>query len=254
MTISHFSLGQLQFMGLITAIAAANSNAIAATADRPAPIAATAVYNQFQRYNSNNYGRYNPHTRQYEQINPYNARYDGTYYNNRYNQHNQYNQYNPYNNGYYQRNYNNGYFNPYTGKYEYDSRYSPYTGHVENNRYDGQYYQNTEFARRLSPEVYGRGSVDAVHVPVLRYSDEGRWNVLRDDRTSSNDGDYHYAYETENGIRAAEDSQQVNKHTAVESSKKTGFYEYVGDDGKTYRVDWVADENGFRAEVRECQG
>lgn len=237
-------------MGLIAAVAAAKTNnpfaAIAASTTRPTPIAASDAYKPFQRYNSvynpntRRYEQYNPNTRRYEQDNPQTGRYDANYYN-RYNQ----------NSGFYQRNWNNGYFNPYTGRYEYNAQYSPYTS---SNRYDGQYYQNTEFARRLSPGVYGRGSVNAVHVPLLRYNNEGRWNILRDDRTSSNDGDYHYAYETENGIRVAEDSHQENKHTAAETTKKTGFYEYVGDDGKTYRVDWVADENGYRAQVSECWG
>lgn len=254
--------------------------AIAATTARPTPIAA---YNSFQQNSANNFGRINPNTGRYEQWNPYSARYEqynpnvysrynqntGRYEQNNFNNYGQYNaktgryeQYNPYtgrydanyydrynqNYPYYQRNWNNGYINPYTGQYEYNSRYNPLTGRYESNRYDGNYYQNSEFARRYSPEVYGRGSVNAVHVPLLRYDNEGHWAILRDDR-SSNDGDYHYAYETENGIRAAEDSHQENKQTTAETSKKTGFYEYVGDDGKTYRVDWVADENGYRAEV-----
>lgn len=258
------------------AIAAAADNvqspfaAVASTTTRPTPIAGSVAYNPFQRWNSNNnYGRFN--TRRLEQYNPYTGRYDSNYYN-RYNQNSnygrfnpntgQYEQYNPYtgrydasyydrynqNNGLYQRNWGNGHYNPNTGRYEYNSRYNPITGRLENNVYDGHFYQNTEFARRFSPEVYGRGSINAVHVPLLRYNDEGKWSILRDDR-SSNDGDYHYAYETENGIRAAEDSHQENKNTPAETSSKTGFYEYVGDDGKTYRVDWVADENGFRAEV-----
>lgn len=233
------------FACFIAAIAAAKENvkspftAIAATTTRPTPIAASVAYNPFLRNNFNNYGRYNPSTGRYEQYNPYTGRYDANY-NDRFNQ----------NSGLYQRNWRNGYFNPHTGRYEYNSRYNALTERLDNNRYDGQYYQNTAFARKFGPEVYGRGSVDAVHVPLRRYIDEGKWNILRDDR-NANDGDYHYSYETENGIRAAEDSHQENKHTPAETSRKTGFYEYVGDDGKTYRVDWVADENGYRAEVSQ---
>lgn len=31
--------------------------------------------------------------------------------------------------------------------------------------------------------------------------------------------------------------------------RTTGFYQYIGDDGKQYRVDYVADVNGFVAKV-----
>lgn len=215
--------------------------AVASTTARPTPIAAYS--NPFQRYNNraNDHGRYNQITGQYEQYNPYTGRYDANY--SRYNQ----------NAGIYQNNWNNGKYNPHSDRYEYNSRlnsrYNPQIGRIENWR-DRQYYQNTEFGRKFSPEYYGRGSVNPVHVPIVHYNDESKWNILRDDRQSNGD-DYHYSYETENGIRAAEDSHLENKHTPAETNKKTGFYEYVGDDGKTYRVDYVADENGFRAKVSE---
>lgn len=197
--------------------------------------------NQVNRYDSNYYDRYNRNWgNEY-----YRGRYDPTtnYYdrNNYYNNRN----WNRNNNNYnYNRNWNNGasYFNPSTGRYEYNSR-------INSRWLDDQYYRNRPFAQRQNADAYGRGSVSPVHVPSLRYDDEGKWRILQDERQSNSNGDYHYAYETENGIRAAEDSRQENVGTPVETSRKAGFYEYVGDDAKTYRVDWIADENGYRASV-----
>lgn len=146
--------------------------------------------------------------------------------------------------GLYERVWNDAYAPYYDCSSSYRSRYNLQTG-----RYERVYYPDADFGRRCSAEHYGRGSVASVHVPRISYANEGRWNILRDVRRSHN-GNYHYSYETENGIRAAEDSHQINRGTAKQSTSKTGFYEYVGDDGKTYRVDWVADENGFRATVR----
>lgn len=52
---------------------------------------------------------------------------------------------------------------------------------------------------------------------------------------------YKYAFDTDNGIAAAESGNADGDGTRVK-----GFYEYIGTDGKTFRVDYTADENGFR--------
>ncbi|GAB0093181.1 larval cuticle protein LCP-30 [Sergentomyia squamirostris] len=74
---------------------------------------------------------------------------------------------------------------------------------------------------------------------------EGGWRTLQYQRSGDEDG-YHYLYETENKIVAEESGRVHNKHTEAEALKANGFYEYVGDDGQTYRVDYIADENGFQ--------
>lgn len=54
-------------------------------------------------------------------------------------------------------------------------------------------------------------------------------------------------YETENGI-VAEESGQIEKTDAGEDALRTiGFFQYIGDDGQQYRVDYVANEGGFQA-------
>jgi len=42
-------------------------------------------------------------------------------------------------------------------------------------------------------------------------------------------------------------SGQVKEVAEGAGSVMSGSYSYVGDDGKTYKVDWTADENGFQA-------
>lgn len=64
--------------------------------------------------------------------------------------------------------------------------------------------------------------------------------ILRQDNDLDTNS-YHYLYQTENGINAEESGNVANAGTKV-----SGYYEYVGDNGQKYRVDYIADENGFQ--------
>lgn len=57
-----------------------------------------------------------------------------------------------------------------------------------------------------------------------------------------------HRYETENRISQVETGEQKNAGTDQASSVVQGTYSYAGDDGNTYTVNYVADENGFRPE------
>lgn len=61
-----------------------------------------------------------------------------------------------------------------------------------------------------------------------------------------NSGAYDYSYETENGIKQ-EAVGTMKKYGDSEVLVMRGSYSYVGPDGLTYEVNWVADENGYRA-------
>ncbi|KAK3908383.1 Endocuticle structural glycoprotein SgAbd-2 [Frankliniella fusca] len=71
--------------------------------------------------------------------------------------------------------------------------------------------------------------------------------ILRLVQDNSGLGDYKYAFETENGIQVQEEGVLKNAGSKNEAKSAQGSYSYVGDDGQTYTVSWIADENGYRA-------
>jgi len=68
--------------------------------------------------------------------------------------------------------------------------------------------------------------------------------IVRSDFTGPNDGNYHYSYETSNGIK-----QEVTGEMKVVDDSQIyvmrGSYSYPGPDGLNYVVDWYADETGY---------
>lgn len=58
---------------------------------------------------------------------------------------------------------------------------------------------------------------------------------------------YLYSYETSNGIAADQQGYLKNRGTNLEAQVVQGSYSYTGPDGILYRVDYIADENGYRA-------
>ena len=68
--------------------------------------------------------------------------------------------------------------------------------------------------------------------------------IVRSEYSGPNDGNYHYAYETANGI-----TQDVTGEMRVVDDAQVyvmrGSYSYTGDDGLPYVVDWYADETGY---------
>ncbi|KAK3930039.1 Endocuticle structural glycoprotein SgAbd-1 [Frankliniella fusca] len=60
------------------------------------------------------------------------------------------------------------------------------------------------------------------------------------------DGSFTYEYETENGIKADARGALINAGTENEALTQQGSFSFVADDGQTYSVTWVADENGFQ--------
>ncbi|KAF9414993.1 hypothetical protein HW555_007260 [Spodoptera exigua] len=99
-----------------------------------------------------------------------------------------------------------------------------------------------------SPVTYQKSVSQKAPVAVYHKSvSDAAATILREDRTYD-ENNYHYAYETNNGIAAEESGIVDASHNGVGGGTRVkGFYEYIGDDGLKYRVDYIADENGFRA-------
>lgn len=58
----------------------------------------------------------------------------------------------------------------------------------------------------------------------------------------------HYSYETSGGIKHEESAVVNNVGAENEAISVRGSYSYIADDGVTYTVNYVADENGFQPE------
>jgi len=68
--------------------------------------------------------------------------------------------------------------------------------------------------------------------------------ITRYENTGVNNGQYHYSYETENGISQDVSGEMKTVNDAQVYVMK-GSYSYIGNDGQTYTVDWYADETGY---------
>ncbi|KAH8234581.1 hypothetical protein KR032_000034 [Drosophila birchii] len=71
--------------------------------------------------------------------------------------------------------------------------------------------------------------------------------VLRFDSDVQPEG-YKFAVETSDGKSHQEEGQLKDVGTDHEALVVRGSYAYVGDDGQTYTINYLADENGFQPE------
>ncbi|XP_017775291.1 PREDICTED: pupal cuticle protein 20-like [Nicrophorus vespilloides] len=71
-------------------------------------------------------------------------------------------------------------------------------------------------------------------------------SILRFNNQNQGDGSYKFEFETENKISQQETGELKNDGSQEGAQSVEGSYSYMGDDGKTYTVHYVADENGFR--------
>ncbi|XP_011494634.1 PREDICTED: flexible cuticle protein 12-like [Ceratosolen solmsi marchali] len=60
---------------------------------------------------------------------------------------------------------------------------------------------------------------------------------------------YHYSYEQSDGHKKEETAVLTNPGTEDEALEVTGSFQYQTPDGKTYRVDYKADKDGFHPTI-----
>ncbi|XP_049866003.1 endocuticle structural glycoprotein SgAbd-5-like isoform X2 [Pectinophora gossypiella] len=73
---------------------------------------------------------------------------------------------------------------------------------------------------------------------------------------SDNDGlgTYSYTYEQSDGNKRNEQGELKNAGTDDEGIVMRGSYSWVGPDGITYTVNYIADENGFQPQIEQGRG
>ncbi|KAI9587667.1 larval cuticle protein 65Ag1-like [Glossina fuscipes] len=85
----------------------------------------------------------------------------------------------------------------------------------------------------------------ALTAPVQNAAQEAQ--VLRFDSDVQPEG-YRFLVETSDGKLHQEEGQLKDVGTDHEAIVVRGSYSYIGDDGQTYTVNYLADENGFQPE------
>ncbi|XP_051173715.1 flexible cuticle protein 12-like [Leptopilina boulardi] len=60
---------------------------------------------------------------------------------------------------------------------------------------------------------------------------------------------YHYSYEQSDGQKKEETGELQNQGTEQETIVVRGFFSFMGADGKTYKVEYTADADGFHPVV-----
>ncbi|KAL4706549.1 hypothetical protein ACJJTC_015747 [Scirpophaga incertulas] len=98
------------------------------------------------------------------------------------------------------------------------------------------------YSSTQKPLTYKSSSNSFYSYPVYAKNYEGYARIIKQEN-EIDPNSYHYSYETENGINA-EEAGAVDPVNGG-GTRARGFFEYIGDDGRKYRVDYTADENGF---------
>ncbi|CAH2237018.1 jg9510 [Pararge aegeria aegeria] len=78
--------------------------------------------------------------------------------------------------------------------------------------------------------------------------------ILRYESNNSGLDSYNFVWELSDGSKHEEQGQLKNQGTENEGIEVQGEYEWIGPDGVTYTVTYVADENGFRPQIRQSPG
>jgi len=84
--------------------------------------------------------------------------------------------------------------------------------------------------------------------PSASSSKDAAASIVSNTTTDDGAGNFVFSFETSNGIKEETKGSlkkiKTENGTEVFGEVQQGSYSYVGDDGKTYELKWIADENG----------
>ncbi|XP_014363754.1 endocuticle structural glycoprotein ABD-5-like [Papilio machaon] len=90
--------------------------------------------------------------------------------------------------------------------------------------------------------------------PVYRGTDSQNADILRFENDNTGTGSYNYAYEQTDGTKQEQEGKLVNVGLEDEHLVVKGRFTFIGDDGVTYVVTYIADENGYQPEIEQGPG
>ena len=72
--------------------------------------------------------------------------------------------------------------------------------------------------------------------------------ILKSDTSNDGQGGFHWSFEASDGTKAEQEGHTVPPMSDSTDSIQViqGSYSYVGPDGKTYSLTYIADQNGFQ--------
>ncbi|XP_075970543.1 endocuticle structural glycoprotein SgAbd-5-like [Anticarsia gemmatalis] len=93
-------------------------------------------------------------------------------------------------------------------------------------------------------------------VAVVAAAPQGDQDVQLLKYETDNDGlgTYNFVYEQSDGSKRDEKGELRNAGAEDEFVAMSGSYSWVGPDGETYRVNYIADENGFQPTIEQGPG
>ncbi|KAL1394778.1 hypothetical protein pipiens_002992 [Culex pipiens pipiens] len=153
------------------------------------------------------------------------------------------------------QNFNDGRYYPeqFAGRYD-DGKYRPDGSGLYRGQDDGKYRggQGSRGGSGGAPVkvIAAPAQVFAPVAPAKRFGGNsgasGDQIGIKEQTRELNEDGYFYRFLNENNIEVAESGRIENRGSDNEVLRAKGFYEYIGDDGVRYRVDYIADENGFQ--------
>ncbi|XP_045472422.1 endocuticle structural glycoprotein SgAbd-5-like [Harmonia axyridis] len=77
--------------------------------------------------------------------------------------------------------------------------------------------------------------------------ENSRQATILEHENSIGQGTYNFAFKTSDGSQRQEKAELKNPGGKDESIVVEGSYTFIGTDGNTYTINYIADENGYRA-------